>query len=87
MDFSLNVRKNEEIDRLQRDERRYASKIVQKIAKTGCNVLLVQKSIIRDALSPLSLHFLAKKRIMVVSDIERDDIQFIAKVHLFDERA
>lgn len=33
---------------------------VLQIKKTGCNVLLIQKSILRDAYNDLSLHFLAK---------------------------
>lgn len=55
----------------------------KKIKKTGCNVLLVQKSILRDAVNELSLHFLSKLKIMVISNIERDDIDFIARVVLF----
>jgi len=46
---------------------------------SGANVLLIQKSILRDAVNELSLHFLAKKHIMVVKDIERDEVEFIAK--------
>lgn len=34
----------------------------------------------RDAVSDLALHFLAKMKIMVVKDIEREDIEFISKV-------
>ena len=34
----------------------------------------------RDAVSDLALHFLAKMKIMVVKDIEREDIEFICKV-------
>ena len=52
----------------------------KKIKKSGCNVLLVQKSILRDAVNELSLHFLSKLKIMVISDIEREDIEFIARV-------
>uniref|UniRef100_A0A8C5VA62 T-complex protein 1 subunit delta n=1 Tax=Microcebus murinus TaxID=30608 RepID=A0A8C5VA62_MICMU len=40
-------------------------------------VLLIQKSILRDALSDLALHFLNKMKIMVIKDIEREDIEFI----------
>jgi T-complex protein 1 subunit delta len=40
--------------------------MVKKIAKSGCNVLLVQKSILRDAVNDLSLHFLAKMKILVI---------------------
>ena len=36
------------------------AKMVKQIAKTGCNVLLVQKSILRDAVTDLSLDFCAK---------------------------
>ena len=52
----------------------------KKIKKTGCNVILVQKSILRDAVNELSLHFLSKLKIMVISDIERDDVEFISRV-------
>ena len=53
--------------------------MVKKIVASGANVLLIQKSILKDATNDLSLHFLAKKGIMVVQDIERDDVQFISK--------
>ena len=49
------------------------------IKKAGCNVLLIQKSILRDAVSDLALHFLAKMKIMVIKDIEREEIEFICK--------
>jgi len=42
-------------------------------------VVLIQKSILRDAVNDLSLHFLAKKGIMVVKNIEREEVEFISK--------
>lgn len=33
----------------------------------------------RDAVNELALHFLAKKNIMVIKDIEREDVDFISK--------
>lgn len=33
----------------------------------------------RDAVNDLALHFLAKKKIMVLRDIERTDVPFICK--------
>jgi T-complex protein 1 subunit delta len=53
--------------------------MVKKISASGANVLLIQKSILKDATNELSLHFLAKKGIMVVQDVERDDVDFICK--------
>lgn len=67
------------MDRILREERKYILALCKKIKKTGCNVLLIQKSILRDAYNDLSLHFLAKLDIMVVTDIERTDIEFISK--------
>merc|ERR1719181_2574495 len=68
-----------QMDRILKEERKYILTMVKQIAKTGCNVLFIQKSILRDAVNELSLHFLAKMKILVVKDIERDDIEFISK--------
>jgi len=51
----------------------------KKIKKAGCSVLLIQKSILRDAYNDLSLHFLSKMDIMVIADVERNDIEYISK--------
>ena len=67
------------MDRILKEERKYIVNLVKKIVATGCNVLLIQKSILRDAVNDLALHFLAKKKIMVIKDIERNDIDFICK--------
>jgi len=53
--------------------------LVKKIRAAGVNVLLVQKSILRDATTDLALHYLAKAKILVVRDVERDDIEIISK--------
>jgi T-complex protein 1 subunit delta len=53
--------------------------MVKKIKETGCNVLLIQKSILRDAVNDLALHFLAKAKILVIKDVEREDVEFICK--------
>jgi len=79
MESNLQVRDYAQMDRLLREERTLLAKMVKQIAKTGCNVLLVQKSILRDATTDLSLDFCAKAKILVVRDIERDDIEFISK--------
>ena len=68
-----------QMDRVLREERQYTLNLVKQIKKAGCNVLLIQKSILRDALSDLALHFLNKMKILVVKDIEREDIEFVCK--------
>lgn len=68
-----------QMDRVLKEERAYILNIVKKIKASGCNVLLIQKSILRDAVNELALHFLSKMKIMVVKDIERDDVEFVCK--------
>lgn len=76
---SVIVKDYQAMDRIMREERKIIADMVKKIVASGANVLLIQKSILKDATNELSLHFLAKKGIMVVQDIERDDVEFICK--------
>lgn len=68
-----------QMDKILREERQYILKLVKKIKSAGCNVLLIQKSILRDAISDLALHFLNKMKILVVKDVERSEIEFVCK--------
>lgn len=42
-------------------------------------IFQIQKSILRDAVSDLALHFLDKIKVLVVKDIEREDVEFVCK--------
>jgi len=53
--------------------------MISKIVKSGANVVLIQKSVLRDAVNELSLHFLAKKKIMVIREMDRGDVGYICK--------
>lgn len=79
MDNNIQVNDYSQIDRLLKEERRYIFRLVKKIAASGANVVLVQKSVLRDSVSDLALHYLAKKKIMVVRNIERTDVEHICK--------
>jgi len=79
MDNNVIVKDYTQMDRILREERQYILNITKKIKATGCNVLLIQKSILRDAASDLALHLLSKQKIVVIKDIERQDIEFVCK--------
>merc|ERR1711983_380856 len=79
MDNQVVVSDYAAMDRVLREERAYILNIVKQIKKAGCNVLLVQKSILRDALRSCHSFFFDKMKIMVVKDIEREDIEFLCK--------
>ena len=49
-----------QMDRVYKEERNYILGLVKKIKASGCTVLLVQKSILRDATTDLSLHYLVR---------------------------
>lgn len=79
MESQIVVSDYRQMDKILKEERQYILNLCKKIQKSKCNVLLIQKSILRDAVNELSLHFLSKLKIMVVKDIERDEIEFISK--------
>lgn len=79
MDNQVVVTDYRQMDKILKEERQYLLNLCKTIKKSGCNVLLIQKSILRDAVNDLSLHFLAKLKIMVVKDVERDEIDFLSR--------
>eukprot|EP00808_Paulinella_micropora_P020834 g18491.t1 len=79
MENNISVDDYQQIDRILKQERKYILKLLKPIVKSGCNLLLIQKSILRDAVSDLALHYLSKYKIMVVKDIERPDIEFVCE--------
>lgn len=83
MENSVVVSEYSAMDRIMKEERTYIVNLVKKVKASGCNVLLIQKSILRDAVNDLSLHFLAKANIMVIKDIDREEVDFISKVIIY----
>ncbi|WUR03752.1 T-complex protein 1 subunit delta (CCT4) [Vairimorpha necatrix] len=60
------------------DERKYILEICKKIKMTGCQLLIIQKSILRDSLSELGRHFLKKLNILVLESVDRKEIENIS---------
>ncbi|KAH6582568.1 hypothetical protein BASA50_010675 [Batrachochytrium salamandrivorans] len=79
MDNQVVVNDYRQMDKILKEERVYLLNLCKKIKKSGCNVILIQKSILRDAVNELSLHFLSKLKILAIKEIERDEVEFICK--------
>ncbi|KAL7662773.1 T-complex protein 1 subunit delta [[Candida] zeylanoides] len=79
MENNVVVNDYRQMDKILKEERAYLLNICKRIKKSKCNVLLIQKSILRDAVNDLALHFLSKLNIMVIKDIERDEMEFLSK--------
>ena len=81
MENTVIVNDYRQMDKILKEERQYLLNMCKKIKKSGCNALLIQKSILRDAVNDHSFHFLSKLKILVIKEIERDEIEFICKVN------
>lgn len=79
MDNTVVINDYRQMDKVIKEQRQYLLNICKKIKKANCNVLLIQKSILRDAVDETSLHFLKRLNILVVKDVERDEIEFLTK--------
>ncbi|DAA77744.1 TPA_exp: T-complex protein 1 subunit delta [Trichophyton benhamiae CBS 112371] len=79
MENQIVVNDYRQMDKILKEERTYLLNMIRKIAKTKCNVILIQKSILRDAVNDLSLNFLSRVKILAVKDIERDEVEFVCK--------
>src|SRR5271154_2304758 len=79
MDNTVVINDYRQMDKVIKEGRQYILNICKKIKKANCNVLLIQKSILRDALDDTSLNYLQRLKILVVKDVERDEIEFLSK--------
>ncbi|EMD38300.1 hypothetical protein CERSUDRAFT_113467 [Gelatoporia subvermispora B] len=79
MDNTVIINDYRQMDKVLKEGRQYLLNICKKIKAAKCNVLLIQKSILRDAVDDTSLTFLKKLGILVVKDVERDEIDFLSK--------
>jgi len=69
IDSSVVVGDYKQMDQSMREERKYIIQTVKSIKETGCNVLLIQKSILRESVSELGEHYLAKAGILLVKTL------------------
>lgn len=65
-----------QMDRVNKENRQYILRMLKKIKSTGCNVLLIQKSI---AVDDTALAMLAHLKMVVIKDIEWEEIEFLSK--------
>ncbi|KAG5647244.1 T-complex protein 1 subunit delta [Asterophora parasitica] len=79
MDNTVVINDYRQMDKVIKEGRQYLLNLCKKIKKANCNVLLIQKPILRDAVDEIALNFLKRLNILVVKDVERDEIEFLSK--------
>ncbi|AFM97802.1 TCP-1 chaperonin subunit delta [Encephalitozoon hellem ATCC 50504] len=77
MDSKILINDSALMEKLIQEERRYILEMCKKIKKSGCTLLVIQKSILRESLSDLASHFLKQLNILVVNSVDRKDIDYI----------
>ncbi|CAF2151513.1 unnamed protein product [Rotaria magnacalcarata] len=68
-----------QVNRTIKEGRQYILNIIKEIKKTNYNLLLIQKkTILRDAIGDLAIHYLLRMKILVLKTVEREDITSVA---------
>jgi len=73
-DAKINIESPEQMEAFLRQEENMLKDMVEKIAKTGANVVIAQKGI-----DDMAQHFLARKGILAVRRAKRSDMEKLAK--------
>jgi len=73
-DAKLNIERPEEMEAFLQEEESMLKDMVEKVAKTGANVIICQKGV-----DDLAQHFLARKGVLAVRRAKRSDMEKLAK--------
>ncbi|KAI5165684.1 T-complex protein 1 subunit delta [Nematocida sp. AWRm78] len=75
IDAKITINNYESMEQVIREEKEHVLFLCKQIKESGIDLIILQKSIIRESLSELGLHFLERMGIMVVDDVERKEIE------------
>lgn len=79
MDAKINIKDYKQMEQFVREETEYLSKIVKKIKEAGVELVIVQKSMLKESVSALAMHLLKKENINVIDGIERNEIAYLSE--------
>jgi len=67
------------MEKFVKEEREYVINILKKIKNSGANLVIIQKSLLRESCSELAQHFLRKLGISFIDGVDRKEIEVLAK--------
>jgi thermosome len=73
-DAKINIESPEQMDAFLKQEESMLKEMVDKVAKSGANVIIAQKGV-----DDLAQHFLARKQILAVRRVKKSDMEKLAK--------
>lgn len=68
-----------QMERVVKEERNYVLGLCKSIKRANIDIVVVQKSFLREGVSTLASHFLSKMGVAVVADVERGDIECLSE--------
>ncbi|KAI5181557.1 T-complex protein 1 subunit delta [Nematocida sp. AWRm80] len=75
LDAKINVGNYEDMQAVIQEEKKHILKICKAIKDKEIDLIILQKSIIRESLSDLALHFLERMGILVIDGVDREEIE------------
>ncbi|KAH9385988.1 T-complex protein 1 subunit delta [Nematocida major] len=75
LDAKITVSNYESMEQVIREEKAHVLSLCKHIKDKGIDLIILQKSIIRESLSELGMHFLERMGIMVVDGVERKEVE------------
>lgn len=75
MDSKITVGTYEGMEEVIRQEKVYVLSLCKSIREKGIDLVVIQKSILKESLSELALHFLDRMGVLVVDGVERKEIE------------
>ncbi|KAL6121958.1 hypothetical protein NUSPORA_01069 [Nucleospora cyclopteri] len=79
MDSKIDIKNYQQMEQFVREERDYVIKIIKKIKETKADLLVIQKSLLRESCSEIALHFFRKLGIAVINEVERADVDLLCR--------
>lgn len=79
MDSKVLINDYQLMEQFVKDEREYVINIIKKIKKSGANLLVIQKSLLKESCSELARYFLKKLGIQFIDAVDRKEIENISK--------
>jgi len=68
-----------QMDKMLREEKQLIISLCRKIKSTGCNVILIQKSILKNSICDFAIQILAQMKILLIREVDRNDFSFLAE--------
>lgn len=80
MDAKIVINDESLVEKFVKEERDYLIGLVRRVRQSGANLVVIQKSMLKESCSDLAKHLLNKLGIQVVNSVGRKDIEYFCRM-------